>query len=79
MTDIAKRVTETILEKLEVEPEKVIPEASFADDLGSDPLDTDEVIEALAKEFDISIPGEDAEKLTTVGKLIEYIKKHANA
>ncbi|MBK8562162.1 MAG: acyl carrier protein [Saprospiraceae bacterium] len=75
MSDIASRVKKLIVEKLGVEENEVVPEASFTNDLGADSLDTVELIMELEKEFDISIPDEQAEKIQTVGQAIEYIDK----
>ena len=68
------RVREIIVEQLGVDASAVTPEASFIDDLGADSLDTVELVMAFEQEFDIEIPDEDAEKLTTVGKSLEYLK-----
>ncbi len=68
------RVREIIIEQLGVDAEKVTPEASYVDDLGADSLDTVELVMAFEEEFDIEIPDEDAEKLTTVGASYEYLK-----
>jgi acyl carrier protein len=73
MSDIATRVKALIVEKLGVEESEVTPEASFTNDLGADSLDTVELIMELEKEFDISIPDEQAEKIQTVGQAIDYI------
>jgi len=67
------RVKEIIVDQLGVDPSKVVPAASFIDDLGADSLDTVELIMAFEEEFGIQIPDEDAEKLTTVGKAMEYL------
>ncbi len=77
MSDIAKRVKSLIVEKLGVEESEVTPEASFTNDLGADSLDTVELIMELEKEFDISIPDEQAEKIQTVGQAIEYIEANS--
>ncbi len=69
------RVREIIVEQLGVDASAVTPEASFIDDLGADSLDTVELIMAFEEEFGIEIPDEDAEKLTTVGKSLEYMEK----
>ena len=66
---------EIIVDRLGVEPAQITPEASFIDDLGADSLDTVELVMAFEEEFDIEIPDEDAEKLTTVGKAMEYLRK----
>jgi len=68
------RVKEIIVDQLGVDPSKVVLDASFIDDLGADSLDTVELIMAFEEEFGIQIPDEDAEKLTTVGKALEYLK-----
>jgi acyl carrier protein len=77
MSDIASRVKALIVEKLGVEEAEVTPEASFTNDLGADSLDTVELIMELEKEFDISIPDEQAEKIQTVGQAIEYIENNS--
>ena len=66
-----------IVDKLSVEESRVVPEASFLDDLGADSLDTVELIMEFEEEFDLEIPDEDAEKITTVGAALEYINNHA--
>ena len=68
------RVKEIIVEQLGVNAEQVTPGASFIDDLSADSLDTVELIMAFEEEFGSEIPDEDAEKLTSVGKVIEYLK-----
>jgi len=73
---VAERVKEIIVEQLGVDPEEVTMEASFVNDLGADSLDTVELVMALEEEFNIEIPDEEAEKLDTVGKAIEYINRH---
>lgn len=75
--EIAERVKSIILEKLDVEKDDINDEAAFIDDLGADSLDTVEMIMELEDEFDLEIPDEVAEKLTTVGEAIKYIQKHA--
>jgi acyl carrier protein len=77
MSSIADRVKALIVDKLGVEESEVTPEASFTNDLGADSLDTVELIMELEKEFDISIPDEQAEKIQTVGQAIEYIEANA--
>jgi acyl carrier protein len=66
---------EIIVDRLGVDPNEITPEASFVDDLGADSLDTVELVMAFEEEFDIEIPDEDAEKLTSVGKAMEYLEK----
>ena len=68
------RVREIIVEQLGVNAEQVTPEASFIDDLGADSLDSVELIMAFEEEFGAEIPDEDVEKLTSVGKVIEYLE-----
>ncbi len=72
-----EKVTNIIVDKLSVEESRVLPEASFLDDLGADSLDTVELIMEFEEEFDLEIPDEDAEKITTVGAALEYINNHA--
>ena len=76
MSDIEAKVKDIIINELGVEAEKVTPEASFVEDLGADSLDTVELVMAFEEEFGIEIPDEDAEKLTSVGDAIDYIKQH---
>ncbi|MDE6273059.1 MAG: acyl carrier protein [Muribaculaceae bacterium] len=76
MSDIANRVKDIIVDKLTVDEAEVTPAAEFSKDLGADSLDTVELIMEFEKEFNISIPDEDAEKITTVGDAIEYIESH---
>ncbi len=68
------KVKEIIVEQLGVNAEQVTPEASFIEDLGADSLDTVELVMAFEEEFGAEIPDEDAEKLKTVGGVIEYLK-----
>ena len=72
-----ERVKNVIVDQLSVDADEVTLEASFVDDLGADPLDVVELIMGLETEFDIEIPDEDAEKISTVGDAVEYIKSHA--
>lgn len=75
MSNIAERVKKIIVDKLGVEESQVTPEASFTNDLGADSLDTVELIMEFEKEFNISIPDEQAETIGTVGQAIEYLEK----
>jgi acyl carrier protein len=68
-----EKFKEIIVDRLGVDPNEVTPEASFIDDLGADSLDTVELVMAFEEEFDIEIPDEDAEKLTTVKSAMEYL------
>ena len=76
MSEIQSRVTTIIVDKLGVEASAVKPEANFSDDLGADSLDKVEFIMDVEKEFGISIPDEEAEKLQTVGEAIAYLEKN---
>ncbi|MGD1909728.1 MAG: acyl carrier protein [Rivularia sp. (in: cyanobacteria)] len=67
------KVKKIVAEQLGVEDEKIIPNANFANDLGADSLDTVELVMALEEEFDIEIPDEAAEKITTVQEAVDYI------
>jgi len=77
MSDIATRVKKIIVDKLGVDEAEVTPEASFTNDLGADSLDTVELIMEFEKEFNISIPDEQAETITTVGQANAYLEEHA--
>ena len=74
MSDIASKVKGIIVEKLGVDESEVTPEASFTNDLGADSLDTVDLIMELEKEFNVSIPDEQAENITTVGQAISYLE-----
>lgn len=73
---IEAKVREIIVDQLGVEPDQVTDKASFLDDLGADSLDTVELIMAFEEEFDLEIPDDEAEKITTVGETIAYIEKN---
>ncbi len=73
MSATEEKVKDIIVEELGVEREKLLPEASFMEDLGADTLDTDELVMAFEKEIDIDIPDEEAEKLRTVGDAMKYL------
>jgi acyl carrier protein len=77
MSEIAEKVKNIIVDKLGVDASEVTPEASFTNDLGADSLDTVELIMEFEKEFDISIPDEQAEEIQTVGDAISYLEKEA--
>ncbi|MBQ0061054.1 MAG: acyl carrier protein [Bacteroidaceae bacterium] len=77
MSEIESRVKAIIVDKLSVEESEVKPEASFTNDLGADSLDTVELIMEFEKEFGISIPDDQAEKIGTVGDAISYIEANA--
>ncbi|MDH7515364.1 MAG: acyl carrier protein [Bacteroidota bacterium] len=77
MTDIEQKVKQIIVNKLGVEESQVTESASFTNDLGADSLDTVELVMELEKAFNLQIADEDAEKITTVGQAIAYIKEHA--
>ena len=77
MSDIASRVKAIIVDKLGVDENEVTPTASFTNDLGADSLDTVELIMEFEKEFNISIPDEDAEKICAVGDAVSYIESHS--
>ena len=73
-----EKIIELIADRLQVDEEKITPEASFIDDLGADSLDTVELIMAFEEEFGIEeIPDEEAEKIRTVQDAINYLKQHA--
>jgi len=74
--ELLQKIKEIVADKLSISEDQVTEEASFIDDLGADSLDTVELVMALEDEFDMDIPDEDAEKLTTVGKAIEYVLGH---
>ena len=70
------KVKEVVIDKLGVEDDKIVSEASFVDDLGADSLDTVELIMQLEEEFGIEIPDEDAETITNVQAAVDYIDKN---
>ena len=74
MSDIAQKVKSIIVDKLGVEESEVVNDASFTNDLGADSLDTVELIMEFEKEFDIQIPDDQAENISTVGQAISYIE-----
>ncbi|MGB3640592.1 MAG: acyl carrier protein [Rivularia sp. (in: cyanobacteria)] len=77
--EIFGKVKKIVAEQLGVEDEKITPNANFANDLGADSLDTVELVMALEEEFDIEIPDEAAEKITTVQEAVDHINKKVTA
>ncbi|MBI4648664.1 MAG: acyl carrier protein [Bacteroidia bacterium] len=77
MSDIASRVKAIIVDKLGVDENEITPEASFTTDLGADSLDTVELIMEFEKEFNIAIPDDQAENISTVGEAIAYIQNNS--
>lgn len=77
--EIDAKLKEIVVDRLNVEEDQIKPEASFVEDLGADSLDIVELIMGIEEEFDIEIPDEDAEKLTTVGEATNYIKGKLDA
>jgi acyl carrier protein len=77
MSEIEEKVKGIIVEQLGVDAAQVTESAKFVDDLSADSLDTVELVMALEEEFSIEIPDEDAEKITSVGDAINYVKEHA--
>lgn len=78
MSEIEQKVTQIIIDKLGVEESEINNEASFTNDLGADSLDTVELIMEFEKEFNISIPDDQAENIATVGNAIEYLKENVS-
>ena len=77
--ELETKVREIVAQQLGKNIDQVTPEASFRDDLGADSLDVVELVMALEEEFGVQIPDEDAEKISTVGQAIDYIKQKAAA
>ncbi|MGB9690951.1 MAG: acyl carrier protein [Candidatus Sumerlaeaceae bacterium] len=77
--NVEQKVCEIVAQALGKNVDQVKPESSFRDDLGADSLDVVELVMALEEEFGIQIPDEDAEKITTVGQAIDYIKNKVGA
>ena len=79
MEEVLAKLKDIVTDRLNVEEEQIKPEASFVEDLGADSLDIVELIMGIEEEFDIEIPDEDAEKLTTVGEAMAYVKTKLGA
>lgn len=77
MSEILDKVKKIIVDHLGVDEAKVVPDANFIDDLGADSLDQVELVMAFEEEFGIEIPDESAEKITTVGKAVDYITQNS--
>jgi acyl carrier protein len=73
---IFEKVRDIISDQLGIDADEISMESSFMDDLGADSLDIVELIMALESEFDLEIPDEDAEKISSVGNVVDYIKTH---
>ncbi|MCC5614604.1 acyl carrier protein [Nostoc sp. CHAB 5836] len=79
-TELFEKVKKIVIEQLSVEsPDKVVPQAKFMEDLGADSLDTVELVMALEEEFDIEIPDEAAEQITSVQDAVDYINNKVTA
>ena len=76
-TEIAERIIEIVAEKMDKPKEEISAEKSFVNDLGADSLDTVELMMDIEDEFDLSIPEEEAQKITTIGDAIKYVQEHA--
>ena len=74
MEEVQSKLKEIVMDRLNAEEDQIKPEASFVEDLGAESLDIVELIMGIEEEFDIEIPDEDADKLTTVGEAMEYVK-----
>jgi acyl carrier protein len=77
--DIFEKVKKIVADQLSVEPETITPKSNFSNDLGADSLDTVELVMALEEEFDIEIPDEAAEKITTVQEAVDFINNKVAA
>jgi acyl carrier protein len=75
MSDVAERVKKIVIEHLGVEPEKVVDNANFIEDLGADSLDTVELVMAFEEEFGVEIPDDAAETIVTVGDAVRFLDK----
>ena len=79
LEEVQAKLKEIVIERLNAEEDQIKPEASFVEDLGADSLDIVELIMGIEEEFDIEIPDEDAEKLTTVEEAMTYVKTKLGA
>jgi acyl carrier protein len=79
MSGIGSKLVDIVVQQLSVDREKVVPNANFIDDLGADSLDIVELIMTLEEKFDLEIPDEDAEKLSTVQGAINYLEEQSAA
>ena len=77
--DLAAKIRSIIVDKLGVDEDSISDESSFTNDLGADSLDTVELIMEFEKEFDLTIPDEDAEKIATVGDAVSYLTEKGDA
>lgn len=75
---VFEKVRDIIVDQLNVDEEEVVMEASFIDTLGADSLDLVELMIAMEEEFEMTIPEEDIDKISTVGNVVEYIESHSN-
>lgn len=79
MSDVLSRVKKIVVEHLDVDEDKVIPDAAFIDDLGADSLDNVELVMAFEEEFDIEIPDDAAEHIQKVGDAVKFIQEHLDS
>ena len=79
MEEVQAKLKEIVMDRLNAEEDQIKPEATFVEDLGADSLDIVELIMGIEEEFDIEIPDEDAEKLTTVEEAMTYVKTKLGA
>jgi len=79
MSSVEGRIKKILVEQLGVTQDEITPTASIVDDLGADSLDSVELVMAIEEEFDCEISDEDAEKITTVQQVVEYVSSHAAA
>ena len=76
--EMLSRLKEIIIDRLDVEEDQIVPEASFVEDLGADSLDIFQIIMGIEETFDIEIDNDDAEQISTVGDAVEQIKNATN-